>query len=611
MTFITLPVGSLIKLNDVALSEHNRNPVGIGYNRIEKSQRMSNGTLRRFFIADKKTLTVSWNMLPSYSNYTVDGGYGALDLKALYESFAQSTFNVKLKTGTTTGFIDTTMVFSSFTCELVKRNVFSDITVKAATITAATNNGSSITYTAPNSFAVNDVVTVSGFDTEVYNVYNSVVTSRNSTSFTVAKSGTTASVTEASSSGTAFTYYASNSFAAGDVVSVSGFNTKTISAASSASGNITYTSTAHGFLVGDIVNISGVNVANVEVSPYNLSNATITSKTDDTFTVVGTATGTPVFSSAQATSVYNKTNVDILAATDYYFTVADTPSPITVVLATPGTASLYSEATQFSVTAFEPTASTNVKYTSAAHDLEAGDKVSITGIRSTATITNAEKLTGDNVISHLGTINSVRLTDNVATVSFSNTSFSTYSWNIGDSITISACSNSVFNGTYTVTAVPASSSISFAKTNADIPLDSAATGAAVNNTWSGGMIKYTAANTFVKNDIVAITGITPSDYNNASARIAYATSSYFLVPGSITTKYRKSGSASSIFNLSNVTISAVTTNTFTVPFTSAAGYTVTGLSGVTVSKYVNYTAYAQTIPVPQEFWTVSLSLEEV
>jgi len=608
MTFITLPVGSLIKLNDVALSEHNRNPVGIGYNRIEKSQRMSNGTLRRFFIADKKTLTVSWNMLPSYSNYTVDGGYGALDLKAFYEALATSTFNVKLKTSTTTGSTENsfTMVFSSFTCELMKRNVYSDIVSKSATITAATNNGSSITYTAPNFFAVNDIVTVAGFDTEAYNVYNAAVTSRSGTSFTVAKSGTTASVTEASSDGTNFIYYASNTFSAGDVVSISGFKTKTITAASTAAGKITYTATAHGFLVNDVVNITGISTAG-----YNLSKAVITNVTTDTFSVVGTESAAATFTGAQASLVYNKTNVDIVSATDYYFTIADTSSQATVVLSSAGTATLYSEATQFSVTGFEPTAGTNVKYTSSGHDLEVGDRVSISGIRSTATITNAEKLTGDNIISHLATITAVQLTSNIATVSFSNSTFSTYSWNIGDSITISGCSNSVFNGTHTVTAVPANSAVSFAKTNTNIALDEAATGDAANNTWSSGMIKYTATNTFAKNDIVSITGITPSDYNNSSARIAYATSTYFLVPGSITTKYRKPGSASSIFNLSSAVISAVTTDTITVPFTSAAGSSVTGLSGATVSKYVNYTASAQTVAVPQEFWTVSLSLEEV
>jgi len=453
------------------------------------------------------------------------------------------------------------MVFSSFSCELMKRNVYSDMDSKPATITAVTHNGSSITYTAANSFAVNDVVTVTGLDTEAYNVSNATVTSRNSTSFTVAKSGTTASVTEASSSLTAFTYYASNTFSAGDVVSISGFKTATITAATTAAGKITYTAAGHGFAVNDVINVTGISE-----DSYNKSNAVITNKTDNTFSISAVGTGTPTFVGAAASIVYNKTNVDIVSATDYYFTVADTSNPPTVVLTTSGTATLYSESTQFPVTGFEPTVGTSVKYT---------------------------------------------LLNNVATISFSDTSFSTYSWNIGDSITISGCSNSVFNGTYTVSAVPSASSVSFAKTNTDIALDSSATGSAVNNTWSSGMIKYTATNTFAKNDIISISGITPSEYNNSSARVAYATSSYFLVPGDISVKYRKSGSALSIFNLSNVVVSAVTKDTFTVPFTSAAGYPVTGLSAVTVNKHVNYTAYAKTVALPQEFWTVSLSLEEV
>jgi len=523
---------------------------------------MSNGTLRRFFIADKKTISVSWNMLPSYANYTVDGGYGALDLKAFYESVAQSTFNVKLKTGTDTGFLNTTMVFSSFSCELTKRNVYSDIDAKPATITAVTHNGSSITYTAANSFVVNDVVTVTGLETEAYNVSNAIVTSRNSTSFTVAKSGTTASVTEASSDGAKFTYYATNTFSAGDVVSVSGFKTATITGASTSGGKITYAATAHGFLVNDVINITGISTAG-----YNLSKAVITNITTNTFSVVGTESAAATFTGAQASLVYNKTNADILDAADYYFTIADTSSQATVVLSSAGTATLYSESTQFSVTGFESTAGTNVKYTSASHDLEVGDRVSISGIRSTATITAAANLTGDNVIPHLATIDAVKLQDNVATVYFSDSSFNTYPWNIGDQVTISNCSNSVFNGTYTVTAVPTNFSISFAKTNTDIALDSSATGNGANDTWSSGMIKYTATNTFAKNDIVAITGITPLDYNNTSARIAYATSSYFLVPGSITPKYRKGGSVASIFNLSNVVLSAVTKDTFTVPLT--------------------------------------------
>jgi hypothetical protein len=129
---IRLPVGSLIKFNLDALSEHNRNPMSIGYNRIEKTQRMSNGTLRKFFIADKKTLSVSWDQLPSYYNYTVDGGWGALDIKTFYEGvLGKSSFPVTIAYSTATG--STTevmnMIFTSFSCEVTKRNVYSEASI--------------------------------------------------------------------------------------------------------------------------------------------------------------------------------------------------------------------------------------------------------------------------------------------------------------------------------------------------------------------------------------------------------------------------------------------------------------------------------------------------
>jgi hypothetical protein len=519
MAAIFLPVGSLIKFNSTALSEHNRSPMSIGYNRIEKTQRMSNGTLRKFFIVDKKSLSVSWENLPSFSNYTVDNGWGALDIKNFYESsLGKSSFPVTISYSTQSGSTTDTMnmYFTSFSCEVTKRNVYSEFAQKASSITSVTHNGSSITYTGSNSFSVGDTVTVSGLETDLYNVIGATITSANSTSFTVVKAGSQASVTEASSDGTKFTYYAANTFSAGDVISVSGFKTAPITTATTSSGTITYTAAAHGFLVGDVINITGISEAS-----YNKSKAVITSKTDNTFSISATGTGTPTFSGASASLVYNKTNELVLAATDYYFTIADTSAQATVVLATAGTASLYSEATQFDITSFTPTANTNVIYTSANHDLVVGDTVSITGIRSAATIT----------------------------------------------------------------------------------------GAAAHTT--PGQIKYTATNTFSAGDIISISGITPSAYNLNNVAVISATSSEFIVANPTTEKYRKGGSAASIFNLSNVVISAVTTNTFTVPFTSASGSAVTGLSGVKASKRVNYVASAQSVGTPQEFWTVSLSLEEI
>ena len=131
MTQMTLPVGSILYLNsNIKLSEHNRQPVSISTTRIEQSKRMSNGTFRKFFIADKEAISVSWNMLPSFSNFTVDGGYGAVDLKSFYEGTAaksagalsgRSTFDVSINYGSVTKQLE--MVFTSCSFEIVRRNV--------------------------------------------------------------------------------------------------------------------------------------------------------------------------------------------------------------------------------------------------------------------------------------------------------------------------------------------------------------------------------------------------------------------------------------------------------------------------------------------------------
>lgn len=92
-----LSLSSKNQLRFRRVSEHNRQPLSINTNRIEQSQRMANGTLRKYFIADKLNLSVSWEMLPSFRNETVDGAWGAEDLKAFYESAAgRGAFRIKL-----------------------------------------------------------------------------------------------------------------------------------------------------------------------------------------------------------------------------------------------------------------------------------------------------------------------------------------------------------------------------------------------------------------------------------------------------------------------------------------------------------------------------------
>jgi len=100
------------------LSDHNRSPIDVTPQRIETRQRMINGRMRSFHVADKVNISVSWEMLPSrryagdpdfntttgvptnaaftnyltYPNtyqefqYTVDGGAGGADILEWYEN---------------------------------------------------------------------------------------------------------------------------------------------------------------------------------------------------------------------------------------------------------------------------------------------------------------------------------------------------------------------------------------------------------------------------------------------------------------------------------------------------------------------------------------------
>lgn len=117
------------------ITEHNRSPLSINTERIESSQRMANGTLRKYFIADKLNLNASWEMIPSFRNETVDGGWGAEDIKNFYESSAgRGSFRVKVNptvfspslvegTAALSDDYTYTMVFSSCDFTILKRGL--------------------------------------------------------------------------------------------------------------------------------------------------------------------------------------------------------------------------------------------------------------------------------------------------------------------------------------------------------------------------------------------------------------------------------------------------------------------------------------------------------
>lgn len=126
---LATPAGTSLVFNKV--TEHNRSQFDMTPNRIETTKRMANGTLRKYYIADKHTFSLSWDMLPSYRTLTVDGAWGAEDLRSFYHSTeGQGSFRIRVniaKDGSnqeSSGYEEYTVVFSGTpTFTVVKRGI--------------------------------------------------------------------------------------------------------------------------------------------------------------------------------------------------------------------------------------------------------------------------------------------------------------------------------------------------------------------------------------------------------------------------------------------------------------------------------------------------------
>jgi hypothetical protein len=136
------------------LSDHNRSELSFTPNRIEQKQRMINGNMRSYHIADKNTLSFNWTNLPSrafsdpadfdangassmentQNSYTVDGGAGAVELLDWYETHKGSfwmflAYDKYNNFGKTSESMDhlveynqiVEVYFSNFTYDVVKR----------------------------------------------------------------------------------------------------------------------------------------------------------------------------------------------------------------------------------------------------------------------------------------------------------------------------------------------------------------------------------------------------------------------------------------------------------------------------------------------------------
>lgn len=119
---ITLAKPRLLVFNNMAVSDHNRSPLSVDIERIETATRMANGTMRKYVVADKRTLSTSWSDLPNAARFTVDGYAGANDLENFYNS-NKGAFTVRVYYGDNTQ--DSFQVmFTDFSKSLSKRGAF-------------------------------------------------------------------------------------------------------------------------------------------------------------------------------------------------------------------------------------------------------------------------------------------------------------------------------------------------------------------------------------------------------------------------------------------------------------------------------------------------------
>ena len=108
------------------VTDHNRQPISVAVERIENKQRMTNGTLRRYTVAKKRTWSTSWDMLPNTNGNsggltTADGGFAGEDIEGFHNS-NNGSFQMQLRDGE--GTVETvTVMISDFSKEIAKRGI--------------------------------------------------------------------------------------------------------------------------------------------------------------------------------------------------------------------------------------------------------------------------------------------------------------------------------------------------------------------------------------------------------------------------------------------------------------------------------------------------------
>lgn len=109
----------LLRFNGTSVTDHNRSELSVDVERIETTNRMANGTLRKYHVADKRTFAVSWDSVPNVASQTVDGFWSGKEIENFFNSTTGSfTLGVTGRDGVETNYI---VMFTDFSRTVVKR----------------------------------------------------------------------------------------------------------------------------------------------------------------------------------------------------------------------------------------------------------------------------------------------------------------------------------------------------------------------------------------------------------------------------------------------------------------------------------------------------------
>lgn len=108
------------------LTDHNRSPISLDFEKIENKERMANGTLRKFVVATKRSIKASWDDLPRQDAHTADGFWGANSIRDFYEAYGNMAFWVTINYGDGTNEFFQVM-FTDFNMKLSKRSLVTDL----------------------------------------------------------------------------------------------------------------------------------------------------------------------------------------------------------------------------------------------------------------------------------------------------------------------------------------------------------------------------------------------------------------------------------------------------------------------------------------------------